>query len=234
MQNAIVAAANVNKTYRIENREIPVLTDVSLRVAEGEFLVVEGSSGSGKTTLLSLLSGLDKPSAGRIFIAGRDITDINEDDLAPLRNEIFGFVFQAFHLVPSLTALENVMFPAELKGDPSAADRSKELLRRVGLSRRADNFPHQLSGGELQRVAICRALINRPKIIFADEPTGNLDTENGRIILNLLLEFHREQHTTLIMVTHNREIASRADRIIHLEDGRINGVKRSHALHAAL
>ena len=227
----IVEADNISKTYTIDDRKVSVLKDISLAVAAGEFLVVEGQSGSGKTTLLSLLSGLDKPSEGRILVDGRDITDATEDELAPMRNQFFGFVFQAFHLVPSLTALENVMFPAELKHDLTAGKRARALLQRVGLSHRETNFPHQLSGGEMQRVAICRALINLPKIIFADEPTGNLDSKNGRSILHLLLEFHREERTTLIMVTHNREIAALADRIILLEDGRINGVKRGYPDH---
>jgi putative ABC transport system ATP-binding protein len=224
----IVEADNISKTYTIDERKVSVLKNISLAVTAGEFLVVEGQSGSGKTTLLSLLSGLDKPSAGRIIVDGRDITDATEDELAPMRNQFFGFVFQAFHLVPSLTALENVMFPAELNHDRTAAERARALLQRVGLSHRETNFPHQLSGGEMQRVAICRALINLPKIIFADEPTGNLDSKNGRSILNLLLEFHREERTTLIMVTHNREIAALADRIVLLDDGRINGVKQGH------
>ena len=217
----IVEAKEVTKTYSIGDREIRVLDDVSLSVTEGEFLVVEGNSGSGKTTLLSLLSGLDKPTSGRIFLEEKDITDTTEDDLAPLRNALIGFVFQSFHLVPSLTTLENVMFPAELKHDIQAGEKANNLLRRVGLQDRSDNFPHQLSGGELQRAAMCRALINRPKIIFADEPTGNLDSENGKAILELLLEFHRELKTTLILVTHSIEIAKMADRMIVLKDGQI-------------
>ena len=229
---SIVEARSVFKTYRIEERQIPVLIDISLSVRPGEFLVVEGSSGSGKTTLLSLLSGLDKPTDGRILVDGNDITDVTEDDLAPMRNQLFGFVFQAFHLVPSLSALENVTFPAELRRDGRARQKALQLLARVGLSERIDNFPHQLSGGEMQRVAICRALINRPRIIFADEPTGNLDSENGRAILELLAEFHREQGSTLVLVTHNQEIADRADRIVLLEDGRINAVRDGNQPHA--
>ena len=217
----IVEAKEVTKAYSIGDREIPVLDNVSLAVTEGEFLVVEGNSGSGKTTLLSLLSGLDKPTSGRIYLEEKDITDTTEDDLAPMRNEMIGFVFQSFHLVPSLTTLENVMFPAELKHDLKAHEKADNLLRRVGLQDRSDNFPHQLSGGELQRAAMCRALINRPKIIFADEPTGNLDSENGKAILELLLEFHRELKTTLILVTHSIEIAKMADRMIVLKDGQI-------------
>ena len=193
----IVEARQVTKTYTIADREIRVLDGVSLAVSENEFLVVEGSSGSGKTTLLSLLSGLDKPTSGRIFLQEKDITDTSEDDLAQLRKDMIGFVFQAFHLIPSLSALENVMFPAELKRDPAAREKAENLLQRMGLHQRSDNFPHQLSGGEMQRVAMCRALINNPTIIFADEPTGNLDSENGRAILELLLEFQKERRTPL-------------------------------------
>jgi putative ABC transport system ATP-binding protein len=217
----VVEARNITKTYTIADREIRVLDDVSLSVAEGEFLVVEGSSGSGKTTLLSLLSGLDKPSSGRVLLEEMDITEATEDDLAPLRNEIIGFVFQSFHLVPSLTALENVMFPAEIRRDPQAHDKAAELLKRVGLQKRSDNYPHQLSGGEMQRVAMCRAVINNPKIIFADEPTGNLDSENGKAVLDLLLEFQKERQTTLVLVTHSVDIARIADRMIILKDGRV-------------
>ena len=217
----VVEARNITKTYTIADRKIRVLDDVSLSVAEGEFLVVEGSSGSGKTTLLSLLSGLDKPSSGRVLLEEMDITEATEDDLAPLRNETIGFVFQSFHLVPSLTALENVMFPAEIRRDPQAHDKAAELLKRVGMQKRSDNYPHQLSGGEMQRVAICRAVINNPKIIFADEPTGNLDSENGKAVLDLLLEFQKEHRTTLVLVTHSVDIARIADRMIILKDGRI-------------
>jgi len=229
----IIEARNITKTYTIGSKQIRVLDNVSLSVTDGEFLVVEGSSGSGKTTLLSLLSGLDKPTDGRIFIEKKDITDTKEDDLAPLRNKTIGFVFQSFHLVPSLTALENVMFPAELRRDPKAQEKANTLLKQVDLDSRCDNFPHQLSGGELQRVAICRALINNPKIIFADEPTGNLDTENGKAVLKLLLEFHKERQTTLVLVTHNFEISSMADRMIILKDGRITDFNNNEK-HSAI
>jgi putative ABC transport system ATP-binding protein len=217
----IIEAKRVTKTYTVDHREIHVLDDVSLSVSESEFLVVEGSSGSGKTTLLSLLSGLDKPTSGRVFLQEKDITDKSEDDLAQLRKNMIGFVFQSFHLIPSLTALENIMFPAELKRDPAAREKAKKLLQRMGLDKRGGNFPHQLSGGEMQRVAMCRALINNPKIIFADEPTGNLDSENGRTILDLLLEYQKESRTTLVLVTHSIDIAKMADRMIVLQDGRI-------------
>lgn len=222
----IIEAREVTKKYIIGEREVAVLENVSISVSDGEFLVVEGRSGSGKSTLLSLLSGLDKPTSGRVFIEDKDITDMSEDDLATVRNRTIGFVFQSFHLVPSLTALENVMFPSELRGDPDALQKAEALLRRVDLQARGSNFPHQLSGGEKQRCAICRALINDPRIIFADEPTGNLDSENGKAILDLLLDLRKEQETTLVLVTHDFEIARTADRIITLRDGRISAEKR--------
>jgi len=220
---AILEAKNLNKTYTVDHRRIRVLSDVSLAVAPGEFVVVAGSSGSGKTTLLTLLSGLDHPSSGRVLIDGRDITGASEDELAPLRNRVIGFVFQSFHLVPSMTARENVMFPAELMGRRDAAEKALQLLGRVGLGDRADNLPSQLSGGEKQRISLCRAMINDPKLLFADEPTGNLDSKNGRLVLAQLLELKAEQGATLILVTHNPEIAAAADRVLTLKDGRLSG-----------
>ena len=219
----ILEAKSVSKMYTIEERQLCVLDNVSLAIEGGEFAVIQGSSGSGKSTLLSLLSGLDSPSTGRIIVAGQDITDWSEDQLAPLRNATIGFVFQSFHLVPSLSALENVMFPAELRQDRQARKKAEALLDRVGLSARRANFPHQLSGGEKQRVAICRALVNDPQILFADEPTGNLDSKNGAAILASLLDLHRERQTTLVLVTHSAEIANRADRLITMQDGRVIG-----------
>jgi putative ABC transport system ATP-binding protein len=221
MVDPILAAKGLCKQYTLGGQKITVLNDVSLSIGKGEFVVIAGNSGSGKTTLLSILAGLDLPSSGRIAIAGRDITGLSEDQLAPLRNTLTGFVFQAFHLIPSLNALENVMFPAELKKDPQALEKAEKLLDRVGLLPRRHNFPEQLSGGEQQRVAICRALINGPEIIFADEPTGNLDSHNSEGIINLLLDLHGDRQTTLVMATHSQALASRADRIIHLHDGRI-------------
>jgi len=221
MANKVLEAVELSKSYRVDDRRISVLDNVSLVVRKGEFLVIEGKSGSGKSTLLSLVSGLDKPDSGRIVLNGMNITGLSEDQLAPFRNRTIGYVFQSFHLVPSLTALENIMFPAELNHDPEAAAKAAELLRRVDLHQRDDNFPHQLSGGEKQRVAICRALVNSPQIVFADEPTGNLDSANGETILQLLLKLRRELNTTLVMATHSREISSMADRIVRLVDGRI-------------
>ena len=221
MAEQVLEARDLSKSYRVDARMITVLDTISMTVEKGEFLVIEGKSGSGKSTLLSLLSGLDKPDSGRIILHGTDITGLSEDQLAPFRNRTIGYVFQSFHLVPSLTALENIMFPAELNRDPEAAAKAAELLRRVGLHQRDDNFPHQLSGGEKQRVALCRALVNNPQIVFADEPTGNLDSASSETILQLLLELRRELDTTLVMATHSREISRTADRIIRLLDGRI-------------
>ena len=217
----ILEARHITKTYHLDHRTITVLEDVSLTVEQGEFIVIKGSSGSGKTTLLTLLSGLDHPTAGQLFIDGREITHATEEELAPLRNQDIGFVFQAFHLVPSMTARENIMLPAELKGDRDAEKRANALLQRVGLSDRANNLPSQLSGGEKQRVALCRALINRPKLIFADEPTGNLDTENGAIVFDQLIDLKNEHGATLVLVTHNPEIAGAAERVLTLRDGQL-------------
>ncbi len=220
---ALIDAWDVTKNYTAGSGLLTVLEGVSLAVAEREFLVIEGASGCGKTTLISLLSGLDRPTSGRIHFDGRDITDLGEDDLAPLRATSIGFVFQNFHLVPSLTARENVMFPAQLANDQAAAGKADALLDQVGLSHRALSYPHQLSGGEKQRTAICRALVNGPRVIFADEPTGNLDSANGQAVLELLLALRRERGVTLVMVTHNREMSAAADRVVRLRDGRLEG-----------
>jgi len=217
----MLQAENIIKTFMLNGSAVPVLKGISMAVHPGEFLVISGSSGSGKTTLLTLLSGLDRPTEGRMLIGDTDITDFSEDELAALRNHDIGYVFQSFHLVPSLTAQENIMFPAELAGHPDAADRAVALMERVGIAHRKRNFPHQLSGGEKQRVAICRALVNRPKILFADEPTGNLDTENGRAILDLLLGARTDSGLTLVLVTHSPQVAARADPVVTLSDGRV-------------
>jgi putative ABC transport system ATP-binding protein len=222
MADQVLEAVEISKSYQVDDRSIKVLDSISLTVEKGQFLVIEGKSGSGKSTLLSLLSGLDKPDSGKVILDGTDITGLSEDQLAPFRNRTIGYVFQSFHLVPSLSALENIMFPAELNRDPEAAAKASELLRRVDLHQRNDNFPHQLSGGEKQRVAICRALVNSPQIVFADEPTGNLDSTSGNTILQLLLELRRELDTTLVMATHSQEISSTADRIVRLIDGRLS------------
>ncbi|NOR24809.1 MAG: ATP-binding cassette domain-containing protein [Desulforhopalus sp.] len=221
MSNSILIAENLSKHYFLGGQKVTVLKDISLAIGKGEFVVIAGSSGSGKTTLLSVLSGLDRPSSGKIILAGSDITNLTEDQLAPVRNDLTGFVFQAFHLIPSLNGIENIMFPAELKKDSDARNKAQTLLDQVGLVHRGNNFPEQLSGGEQQRVAICRALINNPEIVFADEPTGNLDSENSEGIIKILLDLHKDRQMTLVIATHSRSLASRADRIILLYDGRI-------------
>ncbi len=220
---SILEAKEISKVYTVDHRNITVLNQVSLKVEAGEFVVITGSSGSGKTTLLTLISGLDQPSSGQVFIDHQDITGASEDDLAPFRNRVIGFVFQSYHLVPSMTALENIMFPAELLGDPNASQKAHQLLERLGLEERADNLPSQLSGGEKQRISLCRAMINQPKLLFADEPTGNLDSENGEKMLSQLVELKTEQGATLILVTHNPEIAQAADRVLTLKDGMLSG-----------
>jgi putative ABC transport system ATP-binding protein len=217
----IIKAENISKHFTIGSQRIQILKNISLTIAKGEFVVVAGSSGSGKSTLLSVLSGLDKPDGGRVELCSRDITLMSEDQLAPVRNTLIGFVFQSFHLIPSLTALENIQFPAELKKDRDATNKAQVLLEKVGLSQRANNYPSQMSGGEQQRVAICRALINEPQIVFADEPTGNLDSGNSTAIIELLAKLHEELGMTLVIVTHSRSLAARADRVIGLRDGAI-------------
>jgi putative ABC transport system ATP-binding protein len=220
---SLLEARHISKTYNVDHRSIAVLNDISLTVKAGDFVVISGSSGSGKTTLLTVLSGLDRPTSGNVIIDGQDITAAPEAALAPMRNRTIGFVFQSFHLVPSMTAIENIMFPAQLRGDADAAQRARTLLESVGMSNRADNLPSQLSGGEKQRIALCRALINRPKLLFADEPTGNLDTANGKIVLEQLVELKKAHGATLVLVTHNPKIAEAADRIFTLRDGRLTG-----------
>lgn len=220
----VLLAESVKKSYLREGApEVHALRGVDFRVEPGEFVAITGPSGCGKSTLLAVLSGLDLPTSGVIHIAGNDITRQSEKELAHLRNREIGFVFQSFHLVASMTALENVAFPAELAGVEEARARAEELMAKVGLSDRFDSFPHQLSGGEKQRVAICRALINSPKLIFADEPTGNLDSTNGEQVLELLLELQKEQGSSLVLVSHSPEVVNRADRVVEMRDGVIVG-----------
>ena len=224
MTSPLLQAVDIHKTYTREGGAPPVeaLRGLDLHLEAGEFLALTGPSGCGKSTLLTVLSGLDLPTSGSILFAGRDLTRTAEDDLAELRNREIGFIFQAFHLVPSMTALENIAFPAEIAGDQdTASDRAMALLERVGLEQRAQSFPHQLSGGEKQRVAICRAVINHAKLIFADEPTGNLDSENGDQVMRLLLELREEHGSSLLLVSHSPEVVRLADRVVTLADGRV-------------
>ena len=215
----ILNVKGLTKTFDSGSRSLTVLHDVSFSVADGESLAIVGPSGSGKTTLLGLCAGLDTPSAGSIELCGADIGLLTEDERAALRNRHVGFVFQTFQLIPTLTALENVMVPAELRGDSGARARAEELLSEVGLRDRLTHYPAQLSGGEQQRVGLARAFTNRPSILFADEPTGNLDTDTGGVIQRLIMDLNRSAGTTLVMVTHDHGLAGRADRILHLRAG---------------
>ncbi len=202
-------------------REVTVLADVSLEVPPGQFLAIAGPSGSGKSTLLGLIAGLDQPSAGRIEVAGVDVTALDEDGLARFRRDHVGYVFQSFHLLPTLTAQENVAVPLELAGEADAAPRAVALLAEVGLADRAHHYPVQLSGGEQQRVAVARAMARRPALLLADEPTGNLDSATGKQIIELLVGLNRRLGSTLVLVTHDAALAAHADRVITLRDGRI-------------
>ena len=199
---------------------LTILDRVSLEVAAGETIAIVGVSGAGKSTLLGLLAGLDVPSGGKVWLAGQEITGLDEDGRAALRAEKVGFVFQSFHLLPSLTALENVMLPLELAGAPDASRSAAEALRTVGLERRKGHYPHQLSGGEKQRVAIARAFVVRPAVLFADEPTGNLDQKTGETVIDLLFDLNREAGTTLLLVTHDVSLASRCSRTVYMDAGR--------------
>jgi putative ABC transport system ATP-binding protein len=216
----MITLRGISKTVRSGDQPLTILHPLDLTVPDGEFLAIVGPSGSGKTTLLGLMAGLDAPSSGTIDIGGTEITALDEDRLAVLRGARIGFVFQFFHLVPSLTALENVLVPMELVGRRDARERATALLAEVGLAERAHHYPTQLSGGEQQRVAIARALANDPPLILADEPTGNLDGQNGRHILDLLLSVRAARKVTLVLVTHDSEIAALADAKLTLRDGR--------------
>ncbi len=217
----MLTATHLTKEYQSGNGRLAVLKHVSFSVPQGAFVAIVGPSGSGKTTLLGLLAGLDTPSDGAVSLDGVDITRMTEDQRALLRGEKVGFIFQSFQLIPTLTALENVQVPLELRGEDGSADRANDLLQRVGLSDRTGHFPAQLSGGEQQRVAIARAFSNNPRILFADEPTGNLDGATGERIVELLQELNRESGSTVVIVTHDIALAERTGRVIRLRDGEV-------------
>lgn len=217
----MISISNLTKTVRSGTENLTILSDVSLEIPDGQFVALTGASGSGKSTLLGLLAGLDSPSSGSITIDGDEITTMSEDGLATLRSSKIGFIFQSFHLIPSLTAYENVLIPMEIAGARDADDRAKELLDEVGLASRGHHYPTELSGGEQQRVAIARAFANRPKILLADEPTGNLDSKNGRHIFELMTALHQGNNVTLVLVTHDQELAAKAERQIILKDGKV-------------
>jgi putative ABC transport system ATP-binding protein len=217
----MLIARDLTKEYRSGEQRLAVLRDVSFIIPQGAFVAIVGPSGSGKTTLLGLLAGLDTPSRGQVLIDAADLTGMSEDARARLRGQKVGFVFQSFQLLGTLTALENVQVPLELRGERGARERATELLVRVGLADRLHHFPTQLSGGEQQRVALARAFANAPRILFADEPTGNLDSETGARIVHLLETLNRESGATVILVTHDPALAARAERVITLSDGRV-------------
>lgn len=219
----IIRTEGLGKHVMAADGRLDILAAVNLSIKPGETLAVVGASGSGKSTLLGLLAGLDLPSEGRIWLAGACLTDLNEDGRARVRGRSVGFVFQSFQLLPNLTALENVMLPLELTGAADARSRGLAMLERVGLEHRTKHHPRQLSGGEQQRVALARAFVTEPAILFADEPTGNLDSRTGRTVIELLFELNREKNTTLVLVTHDEMLASRCERTIRLEEGKIVG-----------
>ncbi len=219
--NTILAVRDLSKTYISGSKTLTVLKDISLEIEAGTSCAIVGPSGSGKTTLLGLCAGLDLPSTGAVVLNGVQLNNLNEDERAKVRNETIGFVFQNFQLISTLTAMENVMVPLELRGENHVKTQAEDLLEQVGLGDRSKHYPVQLSGGEQQRVALARAFINRPKILFADEPTGNLDAETSERVIELLFELNRAAGTTLVMVTHNNELARQSQRIIKLKGGSI-------------
>jgi len=221
MDGTMISVRALSMRLSSGGREVNVLTDVSLDVPAGQFLAIAGPSGSGKSTLLGLIAGLDQPTAGRIEVAGVEITGLDEDGLARFRRDRIGYVFQSFHLLPTLTAAENVAVPLELAGETDAAPRAAALLAEVGLAERAHHYPVQLSGGEQQRVAVARAMARRPALLLADEPTGNLDSATGKQIIELLVGMNRRLGATLVLVTHDTALAAHADRVVTLRDGRI-------------
>ena len=217
----VLRALGLTKKVSSPEGELTILDDVTFDVARGSTAAIVGPSGAGKSTLLALLAGLDEPSSGRVWLNGAELTALDEDGRAGVRNREVGFVFQSFHLLPALTAVENVMLPLELSGSPNAAARAREALADVGLEQRLRHYPRQLSGGEKQRVAIARAFVAGPSLLFADEPTGNLDNKTGARILNLLFDMNSAKGTTLVLVTHDLDAARRCNRLIELEGGRL-------------
>ena len=229
MHQPIVALEQVRLTLTSRAGPVEILRDVSLDVEEGQSLAIVGPSGSGKTSLLMVVAGLERATSGGVRVAGHDLTRLNEDKLALVRGANIGIVFQSFHLVPTMTALENVALPLEFAGDSNAFEIARVLLEEVGLTPRVDHFPAQLSGGEQQRVAIARALSRQPKLILADEPTGNLDSQTGKHIIDLLFGLQRRRDATLMLVTHDQRVAAACARTIHMADGRINTVAEARA-----
>ncbi|MEH6657094.1 ABC transporter ATP-binding protein [Leeuwenhoekiella marinoflava] len=218
---SILEISNLEKSYTSGSKKLTVLEDINFSITEQETFSIVGPSGSGKTTLLGLCAGLDKPDSGSVILNGIELSSLSEDERAVLRNKHVGFVFQDFQLLPTLTAIENVAVPLELQGNKNAYSRAKELLIKVGLVDRSDHYPSQLSGGEQQRIALARAFANDPKILFADEPTGNLDAETGEKVVQLLFELNKELGTTLVLVTHDMELAKKTQNILTIRGGKI-------------
>ncbi|MEQ8486310.1 MAG: ABC transporter ATP-binding protein [Pseudomonadales bacterium] len=221
MNQLVIEARSVSKIVATAAGKLTILEAIDLKINAGETVAIVGASGSGKTTLLGILAGLDLPSDGTVTLVGQELTSLDEEQRARIRGEQVGFVFQTFQLLASLTALENVMLPAELHGEPDAGDQARQLLEKVGLGERMGHYPRQLSGGEQQRVAIARAFASRPNVLFADEPTGNLDTATGARIIDLLFELNDEFATTLVLVTHDDRLAARCQRVVVIDGGRI-------------
>jgi len=221
MNSVVIETRGVAKIVPTAEGELVILEGIDLEINAGESVAIVGASGSGKTTLLGIVAGLDVPTTGRVMLCGAELTALDEEERAKVRGEQIGFVFQTFQLLGSLTALENVMLPAELRGEAEAERDARELLAKVGLAERLDHYPRQLSGGEQQRVAIARAFASRPNVLFADEPTGNLDTRTGQKIIELLFELNAEFDTTLVLVTHDDRLAARCQRIVEIDSGRI-------------
>jgi putative ABC transport system ATP-binding protein len=226
---SVLRVESLTKTFDSGGRTLTVIDDVSFQVDEGETCSIVGPSGSGKTTLLGLCAGLDRPTRGTVTLCGIDLTPLDEDERAAVRNQHVGFVFQTFRLLPTLTALENVMVPAELRGTRGARERARDLLQEVGLGDRLDHYPTQLSGGEQQRVAMARAFINEPRILFADEPTGNLDAETAERVEDVLFRLNETADTTLVLVTHDEELAAQTERVLHLRGGQVVDDQRTAA-----
>jgi putative ABC transport system ATP-binding protein len=229
MEKIILTVEHLNKLFKSGDQSVTILHDISFAIEEGSACAIVGPSGSGKTTLIAICAGLERPTEGAVLLNGTAMHSASEEELSRIRNQFVGFVFQSFQLLPSLTALENVMVPAEIRGENHARSRAEDLLRQVGLAARLHHYPIQLSGGEQQRVAIARAFMNHPRILFADEPTGNLDSETAREIVRLIFQLNAEAGTTLVLVTHDRELTEQASRIISLKGGRVLSDTRKEA-----
>ncbi|HEX6176252.1 MAG TPA: ABC transporter ATP-binding protein [Candidatus Binatia bacterium] len=221
MEKTILSVEHLNKLFKSGDKSVTILHDISFAIEEGSACAIVGPSGSGKTTLIAICAGLERPTEGAVLLNGTAMHLASEEELSRVRNQLVGFVFQSFQLLPSLTALENVMVPAEIRGENHARSRAEDLLRQVGLGARLHHYPIQLSGGEQQRVAIARAFMNHPRILFADEPTGNLDAETAREIVRLIFQLNAQAGTTLVLVTHDRELTDQASRVITLKGGRV-------------